>query len=221
MLTCLLFLLSLSPLNVFALPYDIDPGSLSLGAPPAPDSEVGKRDYLTVKNWQSTRTHEQCHAAAAQSHKKLPLAFFADGLLPKSALAAFNPTIDKWMQLSMQVTQPFQARFNRLRPFQLYPDLQPCVDRPATQSYPSSHATTGMLVALLLSEISPEKSAGFRQVGLQIGQNRVIGGAHFPSDVAAGQALGEQLWKQIRVHPVFLQEARELQKTLKAQAKSF
>jgi acid phosphatase (class A) len=54
-------------------------------------------------------------------------------------------------------------------------------------SYPSGHATFGMACAVLLSAAVPEKRAELFARGRQYGESRLIVGAHFPSDVAAGQ----------------------------------
>ena len=54
-------------------------------------------------------------------------------------------------------------------------------------SYPSGHAAFGMACALLLAQVVPEQRAALFARGRQYGAARVIVGAHFPTDVAAGQ----------------------------------
>ena len=57
----------------------------------------------------------------------------------------------------------------------------------ANTSYPSGHAAYGMACAVLLSATVPEKRAELFARARQYGESRVIVGAHYPSDVAAGQ----------------------------------
>jgi acid phosphatase (class A) len=54
-------------------------------------------------------------------------------------------------------------------------------------SFPSGHAAYGMGCAVLLAEAVPEKRAELFARARQYGESRLILGAHFPTDVAAGQ----------------------------------
>jgi acid phosphatase (class A) len=58
-----------------------------------------------------------------------------------------------------------------------------------TTSYPSGHSAFGMACGILLAQIVPEKRAELFARAYQYGESRVILGAHFPSDVAAGQQI--------------------------------
>ena len=65
--------------------------------------------------------------------------------------------------------------------------------RETSASYPSGHATHGMVDALVLAAIFPEQRDALLARGEQIGNDRVIAGIHWPSDVAAGQKLGREI----------------------------
>jgi undecaprenyl-diphosphatase len=60
----------------------------------------------------------------------------------------------------------------------------------AHASFPSGHATTAFALAALLALWYPRWAAGFLALAGLIGLSRVVLGAHFPSDVLAGAALG-------------------------------
>ncbi len=54
-------------------------------------------------------------------------------------------------------------------------------------SYPSGHSTFGAMTAILLSNMVPEKRAELYARGWQFGESRIVGGVHYPTDVAAGR----------------------------------
>jgi len=60
----------------------------------------------------------------------------------------------------------------------------------AHASFPSGHATTAFALAALLALWYPRWAAGFLALAGLVGLSRVVLGAHFPSDVLAGAALG-------------------------------
>jgi len=67
----------------------------------------------------------------------------------------------------------------------------PCVPAEyAVASFPSGHATTAFALATLLALWYPRGAIGFLGLAGVVGFTRVFLGAHFPSDVLAGAALG-------------------------------
>ena len=50
-----------------------------------------------------------------------------------------------------------------------------------------------VVFALVLAELVPDKKDAILARGAQIGDDRVLGGGHFPSDVAACQALAKAI----------------------------
>jgi hypothetical protein len=70
-------------------------------------------------------------------------------------------------------------------------------------SYPSAHAVRGIVWASILSEIFPDKKKDLMARGQLLGEDRVIAGIHFPSDVQAGQKLGEAIFQKLMTTPDF------------------
>jgi acid phosphatase (class A) len=57
-------------------------------------------------------------------------------------------------------------------------------------SYPSGHAAIGWALALILTEIAPERTDAILARGLAFGESRVICNVHWQSDVVEGRLMG-------------------------------
>ena len=97
--------------------------------------------------------------------------------------------------------------YNRVRPFQVFPELDPpfC---PAHPSFPSGHATQAYALAFFLDAAMGSAGEAHRAerdavlaAAKDIAENREVAGAHFPSDTAAGKALADMLVKELLAHP--------------------
>ena len=85
-------------------------------------------------------------------------------------------------------------------------------------SYPSGHSAFGFAVTLAFSEMWPEKQDTLMRRGFQFGENRIITGAHYQSDVNAGYLCGAAAIARAHVNPDFekdIQAARAEYITLK------
>jgi acid phosphatase (class A) len=70
-------------------------------------------------------------------------------------------------------------------------------------SYPSGHAASAFTLAALLGEIFPDKKEALLEQAAEIAENRVIGGVHYPSDIAAGKQLGLAIAQTLLANPDF------------------
>lgn len=100
--------------------------------------------------------------------------------------------------------------YQRLRPF-VVNDESTCTpaDEPHLRksgSYPSAHSTTGWTWALILAEIVPGRADAILQRGMSFGRSRVICGAHWQSDVAAGRIVGAGVVARLHADPAFRSE---------------
>jgi undecaprenyl-diphosphatase len=66
----------------------------------------------------------------------------------------------------------------------------PLIAAPATPSFPSSHAAMAVAAAIVLRRLSPALGAPVIATAALIAASRVYLAVHYPSDVAAGAALG-------------------------------
>ena len=186
----------------------IDPASINLKAllpdPPADGSPATLKEIDLILQKQQTR--KAADIARAEAEAKLKVFVFADVLGPwfsqknlPSTEALFNNVTDD----AHLATESAKKLWNRPRPPLQDKRIQPAVELENTGSYPSGHSTRGILYALILSSLVPDLKEQLLARGAQIGEDRVIAGVHFPSDVAAGHTLGKALYAQFQASPAF------------------
>ncbi len=79
--------------------------------------------------------------------------------------------------------------------------MHPPIELPKNASYPSGHSTVGNLDAMILAELIPDQKDALLKRGQQIGDDRIVAGVHFPSDVEAGHKLAEDLFARLKANP--------------------
>jgi acid phosphatase (class A) len=187
----------------FLAPADVDWKSILKG-PPAADSAEAKADLETVLDWQKKRTDEdvkRCKAEVALS----PTAFqdaLGDRFDAKTLPLTFKLLKDVAADVPKIADGP-KEEFKRPRPPATDDRVKPCVPVETSGSYPSSHAARGELWGKLLAELYPDQRDKLIARGRQIGDDRVIAGMHFPTDVAAGQKLGDLIFEKLMTNDDF------------------
>lgn len=176
--------------------------SAALAPPPPTGSDEDKADLAVVLWLQRTRSRED--VARATRELVLDLDAFAAALGPGFDAGAHPRTRELLDLVHARATRPIQdakKRFARPRPFQADARVAPAVEREVTFSYPSSHATRGVLVARVLADLAPARREALLEAGLRAGYDRVVAGVHYPSDVLAGQRLGGALADELLASP--------------------
>lgn len=98
----------------------------------------------------------------------------------------------------------FKNQFNRPRPSQYRPTLNPPVSVPGHPAFPSGHATQSLLMAeLVLAAMGRALAHGptlqaewkpyLHTLAYRMGRNREIAGLHFESDSTAGYELAHKI----------------------------
>jgi len=105
--------------------------------------------------------------------------------------------------------------WNRPRPFEVSTDVNPVGDRPGGSSYPSGSSTNGYLTAIVLADMVPEKATALYARGREFGDDRVILGVHFPSDIEAGRFAATALATALMQNPAFLKDFAEAKSELR------
>ena len=110
--------------------------------------------------------------------------------------------------------------YDRIRPFMYYnertltPEAEPALRRDG--SYPSGHSTMFYAISLVLQEICPERQVELMHRGIEGGYSRVICGAHWYSDVIAGQLLASTIVARLHAHPDFIRQLEKAKKEYQA-----
>ena len=178
-----------------------------LPAPPSADSAETKAELKLLARLQKHRTPEEVERCKAEA--KLDMSAFRP-VFGAWFTAENLPELDKLFKQihkeSKAATDSAKQHFGRSRPGKLDPDSDPAVAADDEPSYPSGHSTRGIIYAMILSDVCPEKKDALLERGREIGWDRVIAGVHYPSDVAAGRTLGQALGQVLLANPTFREQ---------------
>jgi len=122
------------------------------------------------------------------------IAVFVDELsASRSDKVMFKERLALVLSDTADVVIHFKKIFNRPRPSELLPNINPVLNVPLHRAYPSGHATQAIVAARMLIEWTGLQNAQLEKLATRVGRNREIAGLHFPSDTVAGFNLGSQL----------------------------
>ena len=99
-------------------------------------------------------------------------------------VALYDATIASWEA---------KYTYNRSRPS----GVASLIPMPNTPSYPSTHAAAAGAAATVLAYLVPEQADFFAAKAEEAGQSRLLAGVAYPSDVAAGLALGRAVGEKV------------------------
>jgi acid phosphatase (class A) len=176
-------------------------------AAPAPGSKADQDDREAALDLQAKRTPER--VALAQADQKLDVFSAYGSILGPKVTEASAPSLARLMARALRdvgaTVLPFKELYKRPRPPLADPAVTACVRLPENglNSYPSGHAMWGATAGTVLAELVPAKAEALKARGLDYGLSRAVCGVHYPSDVAAGQALSAALLAQLRKDPAF------------------
>jgi acid phosphatase (class A) len=211
LLRCLTILVALVAVPATAKEAYISASQLDLihvlPGPPAANSPAFKTDLQAVLDAQRVRTSAQVESA--QADQKRSVFRFADVLGSRFRADNLSATAKLFKRVAKDVKnvlEPAKAYFHRERPFVADPSIKPSVKEPHDASYPSAHAAFAATVGALLKAMVPEKAEAISRRATLYAQNRVVAGAHFPSDVEAGRLAGEAIAAKLMQDRTFMQD---------------
>jgi acid phosphatase (class A) len=207
-----ILLLYLVTSTAFADWSKIPASDFELGPPPKEGSKGFKNDFEILLDYQDSRTQAQCERAQYQRWPNFRVLFQGkDSVLTQSESAHVQTFMRRVLKFSEKVSAYIKKQYQRARPYETDERLEPCVDKPGgSTSYPSSHAVIGAAGACVLTEIFPAKADAILEYGKELGELRAIVGVHYPSDVMAGQKLGDAICRRLLSEKDFHDEVERL-----------
>ncbi|HTF72656.1 MAG TPA: phosphatase PAP2 family protein [Edaphobacter sp.] len=182
--------------------------SLVLPSPPPQDSSVTEAEIAEIRRIEQSRTPEQIAAARVDDkeedifiYKNILGGAFVPDELPQTRLLSAHILSDQSV-----LGLPTKIRFGRPRPYLYKNDLRPVCAVPTTPAYPSGHAFSGYLFAFALIQIVPEKKDDILRRADEYGNNRMICGAHYKSDIAASHDAALVVFGYMLANPRFAKE---------------
>lgn len=175
-------------------------------APAADGSPEQQREMAEVKAIQAKMTDADFAKAQKDNDDESVTAFaevfgpwFDLTKLPKTA--ALFAIVRKEEDSAAKASKTF---FHRNRPWHLDETLKTCERGKNFQtSYPSGHATMGYTMAVILSHLLPDQANAILNRAKIYGENRLICGDHYRSDIVAGQVLGTMVGEELLANPTF------------------
>ncbi len=174
--------------------------SYYLPAPP----DTASMDYIDdLLQWQWGKTQRPLPRGRQASDESLWLPRMIESIMAHvleldTISPEATPAIDRLLVRAYHTgnysTKKAKDRYMRIRPFmQMGEDTWAQWDDDYLRtngSYPSGHTGIGWATALAFAEMWPELQDTILRRGFQFGENRIITGAHYQSDVNAGYMCG-------------------------------
>jgi acid phosphatase (class A) len=194
-------------------PYLADAARPRLSAqPPASGSAEDSADLAAVEGLQQVSALRRAEAKrdALYVYPQFESAFGAP--LSRTATPRTIAVLNRALGEVARAAFLAKDQYLRLRPYQRTQlahvcglETPPAPDPNASDrsSYPSGHAAFGWMTAAVLARLSPERAMQLFERANDYGQSRVICGLHFPSDVAAGEALADAVFVQLETTRAF------------------
>jgi len=199
----------------FLKPADLPDSLALLPPPPAPGSPDFAADEEAFRATRALRDTPRWGLAVKDADLDFPAApeafSCAVGIpITKDATPRLYDLMRRSLVDSARSTFAAKDHYRRVRPFVVNkavsctPAWEPQLMK--NGSYPSGHSTIGWTWALILTEAAPDRANAVLSRGYAFGENRVVCGVHWQSDVSAGRVLASGLAARLHADPAFRQE---------------
>ena len=202
--------------ELYLTPEEVPNAVLWLPAPPEPGStqithDINQYYWGKAQRLDSARAQKAIREAEYRV-KQMAEQFseaFGMAISETATPAIFRVLNRSVLTIRLSASKPKQT-YMRLRQYVRFqvPTLVPA-EEPGlryTGSYPSGHTVRGWGMALLLSEINPDRQDELFRLGYEWGQSRVIAGFHWQSDVDASRMLAAATYARLHACQAFLDD---------------
>jgi acid phosphatase (class A) len=177
-----------------------------LAPPPLPDSAEQPADMAAVVS--VSKACSTNDMALAFSEKKFYIFNFAAAVgefLKPNAFPSTEAFFEPVQEDAAAVTDEAKDYWKRPRPYTLNPSLA-SGKLEKSFSYPSGHATEGMVLALVLADFFPDQREAILAIGRNLGWHRVWIGRHYATDIYAGRVFAQAIVREMKANSDFQQD---------------
>ena len=172
---------------------------------PPPAADETRREIDWMLDLQRKRTPEQ--AARSVADLEQSVFRFADVMGPRFVESELPRVADFFKRLyrtESAFNKQGKGLWKRERPPVADARLKPVATYASGGSYPSGHAAFAFLAAIALADMVPERRDQIFARAREFGDNRVLGGVHYPSDVEAGRQMAVMIAALVQQNPAYL-----------------
>lgn len=166
--------------------------------PPEVGSHSAKTDLDAVIAAQTART--TASVAQAQADRKRSIKAFSRAIGGGFSAERF-PLTTALVKAAVDDTRGILGQskviWKRERPFRVDRSITACVKEPDTGSYPSSHAASGYVIALVLAKMLPERAIAIHARSEEFANGRLVCGVHYPTDISAGHVAAKAIFSRL------------------------
>jgi acid phosphatase (class A) len=184
---------------------------------PPPSQDVTRKELDQILVLQEKRTKEQADKSVADLEQNVFR--FADVIGPEFTAEKFPraaTVFQKIYKTESDFNKQGKEKWKRDRPQVVDARVNPVAKFANSGSYPSGHAAFAYLTAIVLADIVPEKREAIFVRAAEFGDNRVIGGVHYASDIEAGRQLAAMIAVLMYKNPVFRKDLEEARTEIRA-----
>lgn len=186
--------------------------------PPAQDSDLTKAELAEVKALQASSTDARKEQAIADDDEVYK------PFVATTSLATIDPAkipltvalVQRVLDTEDVVTSPAKSFFGRPRTPLADPSVTSLIDLSKSGAYPSGHTTNGTAIAIVLSDMVPEKRSELMARAADYATSLLIAGVHYRSDLGAGFASGALIAKALEQNADFQKEMAPAKAELRA-----
>ena len=183
--------------------------------PPTPGSPAAQADLDAVLALQDHPT--QAELDHAEKTVGFTVFTYRESLGEGFSAATFPKTAEFFKRLGEEANARknyLKDIYKRERPYKANPGLvKELVTEEHGWSYPSGHSTRAWLFALVLGTLDPPHRNSFLCSAMQVCDDRVLGGMHYPSDMMASRVLAEGLYRDLMKDLHFKTELESLRQS--------